>query len=154
MIRLLIFAACEKVILADKGQSSLIGVVEEVRVTVGSEPLPNDALVPFRWTFISLWYREQELEEPLKYEIEVRMTRPDGQDAGFAGRSEFEVNNQHQNFRQLGEVPVIPAGIEGTYFVRLFLRKLGESEWQEKAAYPVVVKYEPEQANPVQSASP
>lgn len=141
MLRLLIFAPCEKVIIAEGGQSSSIGIIETVRITVGGDPLPANALIPFKWSFLTLWHRDEDVEEPIQYQEQIRLLRPDGTDAGITVDAQFEVNNQFRNFRQHGEVPVLPAGIEGQYLLKLFLRKFGEEEWQESGAFPIVIEH-------------
>lgn len=141
MLRLLIFAPCEKVIIAEGGQSSVIGIVEMVRVVIGNDPLPANALIPFKWSFLTLWYREQDVEEPIQYQEQIRLIRPDGTEAGITGDAEFEVNNAFRNFRQHGDVPVLPAGIQGQYLLKLFLRRVGNEQWEEKGAFPIVIEH-------------
>src|SRR5260370_21012886 len=140
MIRLLLFVPCEKVILAEGGQTSMIGVIEMVRVNVGNTPLPPDALIPFKWSFLTLWYRDEDVEQPILYQEQIRLIRPDGTEAAFAGDAEFEVNNQFRNFRQYGDVPVLPAGMEGEYLLKLSLRRSGEEQWQEGSTFPIVIQ--------------
>ena len=144
MLKLLIFAPCEKAIVSDSGQSSIIGVIEMVQVAVKpDEPLPVDALIPFRWGFLTLWTRDEEVDQPVRYQEQIRIIRPDGTDTGFEANSEFVVQNKFQNFRQHSSlvIPAFPGGQEGTYQLKLFLRRVGEENWEERGMFPVTVKH-------------
>ena len=143
MLKLLIFVPCEKVIIGEGGQSSAIGVIEMIRVYVNpEEPIPADALIPFKWGFLTLWNRDESIEEPIKYQEQIRIFRPDGTDAEFQADAEFEVNMTFRNFRQHNaNIPVFPAGIEGQYELRLFLRRAGEEPWEERGRFPVIVEH-------------
>ncbi len=142
MLKLLIFAPCEKVIIGEGGQSSVIGVIEMIRLQVTDEPIPSDALIPFRWGFLTLWNRGESVEEPIKYQEQVRIFRPDETDTGFQADAEFEVNMNFKNFRQHNDnIPVFPAGMEGRYELRLFLRRAGEEAWEEHGRFPVIIEH-------------
>jgi hypothetical protein len=143
MLKLLIFAPCEKVIIGEAGQSSVIGVIEMIRLQVNmDEPIPSDALIPFRWGFLVLWNRDQPIEQPIKYQEQIRIFRPDGTDTGFHADAEFEVNMTFKNFRQHNDnIPVFPAGTEGPYELKLFLRRAGEEPWEERGRFPVIIEH-------------
>ena len=145
MLKLLIFVPCERLIIAEKGQPSLIGVIELVTVKRVPE-LTADALTPFRWSFITLWHREHDVAEPVTYQEELRLMRPDGSEA-LKIMAEFEVTNNHQNYRQDGgEIPVFPVGQEGVHLLELFLKKRDDPEWKHVTSFPIFVKHIPVEA--------
>ena len=140
MLRLLIFAPCEKAIVAEKGQSSIIGIIELIRVTPKKE-LAVDALIPFRWNLFVLWHREQDVEQPIQYQAQIKIFRPDETDTGMGVLADFEVSNEFTNFRTVAEFPVFPAGMEGVYWLKLYLRKKTDEEWVERGIFPVHVEH-------------
>lgn len=143
MLRLLLFVPCEKVIVAENGQTSAVGIIETIRVQMdAADPVPSDALIPFRWGFLTLWSRDESINEPTRYQSQIRILRPDGSDAGFQAESEFEVTVNFKNFRQHNDqIPVFPAGQEGRYELKLFLRKAGEEEWEQRGLFPIIVEH-------------
>lgn len=150
MLRLLLFVPCEKVIVAEKGQTSAVSIIETIRVQINpADPVPSDALIPFRWGLLTLWNRDETVSEPTRYQSLIRILRPDGSDAGFEAESEFEVTTNFKNFRQHNDdIPVFPAGQEGRYELKLFLRKAGEENWEERGVFPVIVEHLKPQNDP------
>lgn len=143
MLKLLFFVPCEKLIVGEGGQSSAVGVIETIRIQVDPQnPIPEDALIPFKWGILTLWNRSEPIEEPIIYQTEIRIFRPDETDTGFKAEAQFEVNMTYRNFRQdLSNIPVFPAGQQGPYELRLFLRRDGEDTWTERARFPVIVEH-------------
>jgi hypothetical protein len=153
MLKLLIFLPCEKVILAKQGQASLIGVLELIQVNVAKD-LPLDALIPFRWSVLTLWIREEEVAEPIKYEQDIQLIRPDGTNA-LKATANFQVTNDHEHFRQVADIPAFPVGVEGRYTCKLFLRKAEtEEEWKEMGWFPIHVKHLNNEDNAEQVSQP
>ena len=62
MPRLLLFAACERIILADDNTVSLISLLEKMEMTAhvapGEPPPAGDAMSPFSWNVLATWTRE------------------------------------------------------------------------------------------------
>src|ERR1044072_8393488 len=143
MLKLLIFIPCEKVLVTENGQTSAVGIIETIRVQINpTDPVPADALIPFRWGFLTLWNRDEAVDEPTRFESQIRILRPDGTDSGFRAESEFEVTMNFKNFRQHNDdIPVFPAGQEGRYELKLFLRQAGQEQWEERGLFPVVVEH-------------
>jgi hypothetical protein len=138
MLKLLLFAACEKVIVGVDNTTSLISVVESIEFNTQIE-IPPDALAPIKWAIISLWQREGEVEAPVDYQERMDVIRPDGTLAP-GGSSEFTVTNEHINYRSSFEIPLFPIGQAGKVIVRLRIRKAGEeNEWRVAAEYPIRV---------------
>ncbi len=140
MLKLLIFAPCEKIIVAQEGQTSMIGIIEAVNVGV-IEGIVAEAMIPFRWSILTLWQRQGEVEKSVLYQERITLLRPDGSEA-LKVEAEFEVNNSFRDFRQNIDVPLLPAGVPGEYLLKLFLRKEPE-DWTEFATYPFLVTHNP-----------
>jgi len=136
MLKLLLFAACEKVIVDLQGQSSMVGLLEQVQVTVLKEMDPS-MVTPFKWSIVTLWHREEDVPTPVKYQERMDLFRPDGVKA-FQADSEFQVSNAYRNFRQNADLPFMPIGLPGEYLLKLSL-KTGEQDWREIAIYPFLV---------------
>jgi hypothetical protein len=151
MLKLLIFVPCEKVIIGEKGQPSLIGVLELITLKASPELSP-EALSPFRWGFLTLWRRTESIDKPIVYESEIRLMRPDGTQA-LKVNTEFSVTDEHENYRQdAGDISVFPTGQDGTCYLELFLRKKGDEEWEPITKYPILVKHIKETAHEQKSA--
>lgn len=144
MLKLLFFAPCEKIITGLDGFSSLIAVMESLELNLGVDipldVLPN-AMVPLKWSVITLWHREIDVGESEKYEQRIDMHRPDGE--RFAWNvHEFRFPNESYNFREIGELPAFPVGQPGKVLLRVYLRKAGDdSEWQEMGQFPIIVRH-------------
>jgi hypothetical protein len=138
MIRLIIFAPCEKFLQVAEGQTSMIGILEAVRVdTTG--PIEADALTPLSWGFLTLWHRDEDVVNPIQYQERVELVRPDGV-TSVTATADFEVNNSFSNFRQHGNFPVFPVGIPGKHILKLSLRE-SEKDWKEIATFPIMLMH-------------
>lgn len=142
MLKLLVYAPCEKVIVAVDQTVSLISMMESVQVNVGPD-LPADALAPIRWSILSLWKRDQEVQEPVQIEERADVVRPDGIVA-TGGTTKFTVSNDHLFYRSLVQVPVFPIGLPGFVKVRCQTRQTNpDTEWTEFAEFPLLVIHQP-----------
>ena len=54
MAKLLILAACERVIIDQKQVPSLVSIFQNIEFSV-NVPMPENALAPFRWYVFALW---------------------------------------------------------------------------------------------------
>lgn len=138
MLKLLIYAPCEKAIVSTDNTSSVISIMESVSINV-PEDLPADALAPIRWTVFSLWKRDQSLEQPTEMEERTDVLRADGTVAAGAS-SRFTASNEHLFYRSVVQVPVFPIGLPGFVNVRCRLRQTNpETEWEDIAEFPLLV---------------
>jgi hypothetical protein len=138
MLKLLVYAPCEKVIVATDQTVSIISMMESIKVNV-TQRFPADALAPIRWSILSLWKRDQEMVAPVQIEERSDVVRPDGTVAA-GGTSRFTVSNEHLFYRSLVQVPVFPIGLPGTVKVKCSIRQTNpETEWTEFAEFPLLV---------------
>jgi hypothetical protein len=141
MLKLLVYAPCEKAIIADDKTSSIVSIMESVTVRVAKD-VPADALAPIRWTVYSLWKRDQLLEQSVDMEEQTRILRPDDTVAA-GGTSRFTVSNEHLFYRSLVNLPVFPIGLPGFVKVQCRIRQANpETEWADIAEFPLLVIHE------------
>jgi hypothetical protein len=155
MLKQLIFAPCEKVILSTDNTASLISVAESIQVSVPAD-MPADALVPLQWTVLSLWYRQQTTDTPIEFEERVDVVRQDGSVATGA-TSKFTVSDAHLMYRTLASFAVFPIGQSGVVLVKNRIRQINpETEWIASSEYPVQVVHltGPVPATPVSETQP
>lgn len=142
MPRLIIFAACERVIISqEENTSSLISVLETVNLPIpaGLEIAgPSDQAVPFRWYIYAL-YRQEDNDEGKRFEQHVQLSL-EGQNY-LQGSLPFQFEPDKPNMRtvmQVGGFPVMPVG---TGSLKLFIQEVGEdTERQEIAEYPLIIR--------------
>ncbi len=140
MLKLLVFLPCETVIVSQEGNTSVISVLEHVVSTLRSDAPPN-AAAPMKWTILSLWHRDAEVEGVKKYDQLVNVYWPNGEKV-FDIEQSFEVSNAHSNFRCTAHVPAFPTGQEGQVLLKTSLRESGaENEWVEYAQFPINVAH-------------
>lgn len=153
MVTLLIYAPCEKTIVADDKTSSIISIMESVIVNVPKD-LPADALAPIRWTVFSLWKRDQLPEQPVEMEEQTDILRPDDTVAA-SGKSRFTVTNEHLFYRSLVQLPVFPIGLPGFVKVKCRIRQTNpETEWSDVAEFPLLVVHQKEPETVTQDNAP
>ena len=146
MLKLLIYAPCEKVIVANDETVSVISLMESISVNIGGE-MPADALAPIRWSVLSLWKRDQEIQEPIDIEERTDVLRPDDTVA-TGGTTKFTITNQHLFYRSLVPLPIFPIGLPGFVKVKCRIRQINpETEWTEFAEFPLLVIHQPVQIN-------
>ena len=150
MLKLLIYAPCEKVIISDDQTASIISVMETVNVNVAAE-IPPDALAPLRWNIISLWRKDEEISDPIEIEERTDVLRPDGSVA-TGGTTKFTVTTEHLMYRTLLQLAIFPIGQQGIIKMKCRIRQVNpETEWTDFAEFPVLVTHQPVQ---IETTSP
>ena len=139
MIKLLLFAPCEKFINGNDNVASLIAILEHIAlVKPATEEFPEDASIPFRWTAVILWNRIEEVVEPVRFNIKVEVVAPNGQ-VRMVGGHNFDVLGPYQNFRNNIDFPVFPIGLPGVYHITLSYKRDDAEDWITAGEYPVNV---------------
>ena len=139
MPRLLIFAACEKVIIDTEGLVSLIDVIEKVEAKIPREvQLPPGTQVPLRWETISVWSLDE--TEAGLYEQMTEMVTYDGAVPMHTEPKTLEshIPGSKTGVKIASTLSAIPI-TEGRLELRLSYRKIGDPEWTVAATYPVEV---------------
>ncbi len=140
MLKLLIFAPCERMIEDKGGTVSLISVLDSVELNIDGD-IPPDALVPFRWTILTMWRRERDVEGEVEFEQRTDVVRPDGTSVA-GGMNTFKVTNAHLNYRLKIDLQVFPLGMIGDVLVKARIRQTNpETEWRDVGEYPILVAH-------------
>jgi len=133
------FAPCQKVIIGlGDNLPSLIGILQDIEVGSGApEPLPEKALAAIHWNVFVLWLRGKEDEGKL-FEQRVQLRSPSGKIL-IEIVAEFRMEKPMHRFT--GTVHGFPISESGEHLLKLYLHEARrESEWQEVAEFPVIVK--------------
>jgi hypothetical protein len=143
MPRLLVFAACESVLIdGDDNSASLISLLEGVTVGIEGE-LPEDARLPWKWIVFSLW-RKEEGDEGKAFEQNVQLVSPSGK-PGVENIAPFVMQKTSHRIK-LG-YRELPIGEFGVWSVNLSFREVGVGEWKQVTSYPIGVIRSEEKTN-------
>jgi hypothetical protein len=142
--RLLLFAACEKVIIDQDNNVSLMTLVQDLRVEIpepvevkSGEGLPVAAM---RWAAFSMWLRTE--EDDREYEQRVALIDPTGKPTGIEAKSSFKFGDK-TTMRNISVVLGFPVHESGRYVLKLWMREKGQTEAAEPTAeYPINLKRE------------
>jgi hypothetical protein len=133
MPRLLIFAPCEKVIVDQQGNPSLISLLQEWQAD--RRDLPEKAVAPQRWDIFCLWHRV-ESDNDKDFVQTCELLSESGQKV-LSADIEFRMTAvTHRNTVTVLGLPVNP----GRYDLALYLHEKGsEKERERLALYPLNV---------------
>lgn len=142
MPKLLLFAACERVIIdLRENTASLIGLVETINIEIPlsiQEQIPAEVRLPINWDILALWQKLPD-ESDKKFEQQILLINPGGESVLAATSPvNFEPDKIRQrNITRVMGFPVVPPG---EYMLKLLVRGEGQEEaWGEVAIYPVLV---------------
>ena|SRR2546429_7386337 len=138
MPRLLIFAPCEKVILDQYGNPSLIAVIQEIVSPLSPDAqLPQNVLGMMRWDVFTLWQREPG-DGDKEFIQDCALIGP-GQKASIQASMTFKVGGKAQ--RNIMSLYGFPLASPGEHQLRLWLRESTASEEDRKeiASFPLTV---------------
>ena len=140
MLRPLVFAPCEKIIVSQEDNTpSLITLLETINIAIplGAE-IPDDAMVPFRWFIFTLWCSDTETPGvTFQYDQRIRLVASDGRQA-IDNDLHFTVPAGSRTHRTTVLVPGFPVIAPGIARMTLSLRE-GEGPWEEIQTFPLWV---------------
>jgi hypothetical protein len=137
MPKLLLFAPCEKVIIADDGTTSMITILERINISIpASTELVEDAAIAMRWDVFALWQKEPQ-DEGKTYQARFTLTTPKGKEQA-EGSITLEFAPDKEKFRAVFKSTGFPIA-DGVCVLRLLLREAYIEEWLEMAQYPLLV---------------
>ncbi len=154
MLKLLVFLACEKVIIDKAEMASLINVLDSVTVGPdGQRDLTADAASPLHWEVFAIWRKTDDLVSNKKYEQKIVLKGVDKKII-FEAVQPITTDNTHWNYRSQLMVGAMPIGRKGTLSLKMYLREITpNSNWQEKGEYPLqIIHAKPETAKVSRSA--
>lgn len=140
MPRLRTFTPCQQAIVnVEDKTASLIGLLNGVQVRNNeADPVPFDAVVPFKWYIFTLWHRTAE-DEGKTFEQRIQLRQPDGEEF-FSFAQTFRISSRiHMVISRAENFPV---GQVGECVLALSLREEGtEQNWVMVDEHPILVEY-------------
>jgi hypothetical protein len=135
MPKLLIFAPCEKIIVALDNTLSMITILENLEVHVPSDkPVPPNSIFPMKWAIFTLWQR-QEGEEDKEFEEKCDLLSEEGKNLTTAS-VKFKLPKQKARvLMNMRGFPLNP----GQCKIKMYIRESDTTseEWIEIAEYPL-----------------
>ena len=140
MPKLLIFAACEKVILDQKNVISLMSLLQEVtaELPAGVSIVPQTASAPWQWTIVSIWEKFRS-DQGKTFEQRSAFVTNTGVKLLETPTATFEFKGDYH--RIISQIAVMPIGISGKHLIKAFLRENGSTQWEEVGVYPLEIKW-------------
>ena len=142
MPELVLFVACEKVIISDQKQLSIIAVIQEITLDMPNHAeLPANAAAPIDWYAVAQFDMSRDTQ---KWEQRFVLFDPEGSLALESPIAEIALDPPTQRF--LTRFPIMPIAKLGRYSLKLLSRKKRtgeqerEPEWNETAAYAITVR--------------
>ena len=131
MPRLLLFAPCEKLIVDESGNPTLVCLLENINVEVEKDKaVPDDAFSPMEWDVVTLWRPEpgdagKQFKQRFAFEF---------QDGKVAMQSTIEFKMGEGSHRIKVHIRGFPVGKPGEYLAKVWLDSPGESPSDEPLA--------------------
>jgi|SRR5208282_526148 len=142
MPNLLLFVACEKIIVANDNVISLIALLQEINVQLPSDV--DGKLAPMNWTILSIWERTTS-DLGKSYEQKIAMHSSSNEVVFETPLLPFEFQvispamhlaTQHRTIGSTNLIPITP----DEYSLKTWLREKGATDWgSELAHYPLKV---------------
>jgi len=127
MPKLLIFAACEKVLIDQLNNLSLISVLQEAKVGMPPQgvqaQLPSGAklMAPIKWDVLALWAKTDDKV----CEQRVALFDPSGNPTGIDATGELDFQGK-ATLRHMVTVLGLPVYEMGVYLLKLWVREKGQ----------------------------
>jgi hypothetical protein len=138
MPKLIIFAACEKVIIDRAQIPSLIGIFQGLNIQLTGEPMPEKAVTPMRWAIFTCWQHDPE-EKGTEFTQYMEVVTPSGE-YFIKGETKFKVTEDNDlQGKIVYDLNSIPVHEEGFFTVRVWYDGAPES----KAEYKFFLKHLP-----------
>lgn len=139
MPRLLAFLPCEKILVDDKGNASLIVLMQNVGVQVGKEGIPKNAVAPREWNVFTLWQQSAQEDVAKTFRQVIQLVLPDGTEFAKSGvEFKMEEGKLHQNRITVEGMPV---GQVGQLTVNMWLEEQ-TVKWTEVYSHPLKISHD------------
>jgi hypothetical protein len=137
----LLFAPCEKALVDQNNNISLISVLEELHIDIPEAvDVPTKAVGVIHWDVVALWAPTTDDDAKL-YEQRVEVVAPNGMVIA-GGNVTFEMRTG-RNHRNTVRITGFPVGPPGDYVLKLSIREDRDGMlFHEVATYPLRVKRE------------
>lgn len=151
MPKLILFAACEKVIVDHYDNStSLITLLEAINIAVRQEDqanIPDDAGVPLNWYLLALWQVEPG-DEAITFESRFAAQFTSGEESELS-ITPFQFEQGKPNFRNVLRVVglrIKPLITSDAFTAKVSIRRQGTEQWEDQGSFPVLVRHPKEHA--------
>ena len=148
MPKLMAFVACEKVIIDQDNNVSLITLLQELKSQIPESvtkeiPPGVKTMAAIKWVAFSMWVKASDDENEKEYQQRVALVDPSGESTGIEGAAPFKFGSDKTSMRASVNVLGFPIYATGRYTLRLWMHEKGQPESPEPIAeYPIVVKRE------------
>lgn len=140
-MKLLVFAPCEKLIVDEDGNSTLITIIQNINIEIAAGlEVPADVMTPSGWDVVTLWFPE-EGDTGKTFHQRLEFEQPDGS-IPIRGKLTFTITEKaHRNKMHINGFPV---GRRGLCWLKLWLDCDGAEPSREPlATFPISVKHTP-----------
>jgi hypothetical protein len=131
MPTLLLLAPCEKVIVDQNNASSLIAILEEVKVQVVSGvPIPLGMVIPMQWTVVTLWEQSSAYDVGRAFEQRTALVSASGKHlVELIGQ--FAFAEHRPRTRVMNQIQGMPVSEPGSHKIKIWFRELAQEpkEW-------------------------
>jgi len=136
--RLLIFAPCNKVLIDQDNNISLISIFQDVRIPK-PENIPHDAQAVIQWDVLTVWGQVPE-DDGRTYEQDVMVFGPDG---SMTAHTKLQFSMAARTYRNISKIYGFPVSREGEYSLTLKLKDMQDDEhFIFEATFPMFVTHE------------
>lgn len=141
MPKLLLFAPCEKVIVDQQNNVSLISILQDLKIQVpetGPVP-PANASAAIKWDVLTVWARSDD-DAGKRYEQRIALFNPEGAPTEISTTTPVETKNA--SHRIVATIFGFPIGSSGRYRLKLWLSEDGRESREPIAEYAITVSQE------------
>jgi hypothetical protein len=127
-------------VLVDRftNSTTIFGVLEEVEVQQGPEPLTSGAMLPVKGVVVSTWVRSDD-DVPEESRIHIVLVAPDGRTIASKSDQSIDLRNGRRHRSLLHFEGFVFLGA-GTYEFVVQHRSVQGEAWEQAARLPLVVK--------------
>src|SRR5437016_1067839 len=142
MPKLLLFAPCEKLIIDEQKNPTLICILQRISVTLPPNvQLTKELLAPREWDICTIWEPgEGDSKDTFSQHIEIIL--PDGSNSQLSATGEFtfQENTLHRNNIHINGFPI---GLAGEYRIKLWLESGNTKQTVVgPVTYPIIVTHD------------
>src|SRR5437867_283000 len=107
MPRLLLFAACEKFIIDQQNNASMISLLQELAIPVQDNTVPpSGAAAAMKWDAVAIWLKGED-DFGKTYEQRIALFEPSGEPTGVSVSSTFAIEPAtHRNVTTIYGFPI------------------------------------------------
>ncbi|MBI3635313.1 MAG: hypothetical protein HY216_03705 [Candidatus Rokubacteria bacterium] len=139
--RLLLAAPCERALIDQDQNLSIISVLDTLKLAIPDKAvIPANVSAPLKWSIVTVWLREQG-DEQKSFEQDCRLLLPNGTVANQSVTSFRLEKRTHRLIITMFGLPLVPEGVE--YSVQVSIREAVDgAEWSKVATYPIRLEIE------------